>query len=148
MECRIIGFVGRTRGEFRAPLIPCQIVPPTAPIANALPKSERITQGLQGISIDVLASSLIRLVKLRTKDPGCDQRGPFLEDIKEKVATVCPDCKVRRREVDGWTERMAMVGQVKSCEHTTDGDKTTRRSSRFDKRRIGNTRIPTANTES
>ena len=36
----------RTLGEFRAPLIPCQIVPPTAPIAKALPKSERITHGL------------------------------------------------------------------------------------------------------
>lgn len=36
----------RTLGEFLAPLIPCQMVPPTAPIAKALPKSERITQGL------------------------------------------------------------------------------------------------------
>jgi len=32
-------------GEFLAPLIPCQIVPPVAPIAKALPKSDRMTQG-------------------------------------------------------------------------------------------------------
>ena len=36
----------RTLGEFLAPLIPCQMVPPTAPMAKALPKSERITHGL------------------------------------------------------------------------------------------------------
>ena len=36
----------RTLGEFLAPLMPCQMVPPTAPIAKALPKSERMTHGL------------------------------------------------------------------------------------------------------
>lgn len=33
------------RGELRAPLMPCQIVPPTAPMANAPPKSLRMTHG-------------------------------------------------------------------------------------------------------
>lgn len=32
-------------GLFRNPLMPCQIVPPMAPIANAPPKSLRMTQG-------------------------------------------------------------------------------------------------------
>lgn len=42
------GIGGHTRGEFRAPLIPCHIPPPTAPIAKAPPKSLRITHGLDG----------------------------------------------------------------------------------------------------
>lgn len=33
------------RGELRAPLIPCQIVPPMQPMAKAPPKSLRITHG-------------------------------------------------------------------------------------------------------
>lgn len=33
------------RGELRAPLMPCQMVPPTAPMAKAPPKSFRMTQG-------------------------------------------------------------------------------------------------------
>ena len=33
------------RGEFRAPLMPCQIVPPIQPMANAPPKSFRMTHG-------------------------------------------------------------------------------------------------------
>jgi len=33
------------RGEFRAPLMPCHIPPPTAPIENAPPKSLRMTHG-------------------------------------------------------------------------------------------------------
>jgi hypothetical protein len=37
---------GHTRGELRAPLTEYQIVPPTAPIANAPPKSLRMTHGL------------------------------------------------------------------------------------------------------
>jgi len=32
-------------GEFLAPFIPCQIPPPTAPMANAPPKSLRMTHG-------------------------------------------------------------------------------------------------------
>ena len=35
-----------TRGEFLAPFIPCHMPPPIAPIANAPPKSFRMTQGL------------------------------------------------------------------------------------------------------
>jgi len=35
-----------TLGEFRAPLIPCHMPPPTAPMAKAPPKSLRMTQGL------------------------------------------------------------------------------------------------------
>lgn len=36
-----------TLGELRAPLIPCQIAPPTAPMAKAPPKSLSTTHGLE-----------------------------------------------------------------------------------------------------
>lgn len=37
---------GHTLGLFLAPLIPCQIPPPIAPIENAPPKSFKMTYGL------------------------------------------------------------------------------------------------------
>ena len=43
----------RARGEFRAPLIPCQTPPPIAPIEKAPPKSLRITHGLWMVHVGV-----------------------------------------------------------------------------------------------
>ena len=62
----------RTFGEFRAPLIPCQIPPPTAPIANAPPKSLRMTHGLKNAEID----NDQNVLRQHTRDPVCDLRGP------------------------------------------------------------------------
>lgn len=54
--------------------MPCHIVPPTAPIAKALPKSDRMTQGL------VLVSATARRNDRRdqlTKDHVCGLHGPL-----------------------------------------------------------------------
>lgn len=58
-----------TLGEFRAPLIPCHIPPPTAPIANAPPKSFNMTHGLY--KIITWTGQIIGL--LRTMDLLCGQ---------------------------------------------------------------------------
>lgn len=44
--CLIKDGGGHTLGLFLAPLIPCQIPPPIAPIENAPPKSFKMTYGL------------------------------------------------------------------------------------------------------
>ena len=64
--------------------MPCQIPPPTAPMAKAPPKSLRITHGLCTISI----YGGIQNIKGRTRDPGYDLRVPW-----EKERRVCISIK-------------------------------------------------------
>ena len=57
--------------------MPCQIPPPTAPMAKAPPKSLRMTHGLcLGFAINLWEEGA-NTKKMRTKDPGCDLRVPW-----------------------------------------------------------------------
>ena len=72
----------RTLGLFLAPLIPCHIPPPIVPIANAPPKSFRMTYGLRSIQMD--GWCMIR----RTRDLASDRRATWWtrsEGVKERV---------------------------------------------------------------
>lgn len=55
--------------------MPCQMVPPTAPMAKALPKSERITHGLWTLSAPT--SRMQNTASGRTRDRECGLRGPW-----------------------------------------------------------------------
>jgi hypothetical protein len=65
----------RTLGEFRAPLIPCQMPPPTAPMAKAPPKSLRITQGLYMRGQRICHER--ENTSARTRDPWYDLHVPW-----------------------------------------------------------------------
>jgi hypothetical protein len=67
----------RTLGLFLAPLIPCQIPPPIAPIENAPPKSLRMTQGLGSAST---GEGRVR-DGVRTMGRGCGRRGTWWEGV-------------------------------------------------------------------
>ena len=70
-------FSERTLGELRAPLIPCQIPPPTAPIANAPPKSFRITHGLRTSRVSATLIPHPTIFIIRTRDLLCGRQKPY-----------------------------------------------------------------------